>query len=329
MSEKVLNNEEFLILLLREIQSNQTSITLASALINNFLVDSIMIEREIKNLERIDISFPLNRKNDDFSTFLKNKPSDINNCKIWNNLYTAIKHINTKRKYSFIEEIWLEFDAENFINLKNSSPGVYFNILNFDLYKVNLILELLPLLRNDSLTVGIKNKIFELLLLPQIENEYIGIGVFSGRKNQPIRIACLALISNVIQLSERFKFNESILNYLKEKPKDISDRVNIHFNVTDKDLTIQGIELFSNQTKNWDLVLESLIESRLCDAELRPQLLCWKDSFFKNVNQMETDRFNKKNSIYSNFLYCGINHFKIINNVSTNLKVYHGINFIS
>ena len=147
MTMKTLNSEDFLLLLLEDVGSGLGSKELASSIMRTFSVTSIVLEKNISSPTRIDISFPLYRKNNDFSLFLNRNTLSVADYAKWTNIFSSIKDIHLRSKYSFVDEIWLEFDEYGFDKLSNCIPGLYFNVLNFTPEKIPLIIELISKLR--------------------------------------------------------------------------------------------------------------------------------------------------------------------------------------
>ena len=323
---KKLSNEDFLLLILEEFGSISASRDLASNIMRSFSANCIFLEKDLSNLTLIDFSLPFYRKNNDFSSLVEKYNLNVNNYLKWENIFATINDINKKSKYSFVNEIWFEFDAKGFDELSNSIPGFFFDILNFTLKKTDLIIELIFQIRGGTASTILGNKIGSMLALLGSDCEKMGAGIFPGRKDLPIRIVSLTTQVKAIELLKHYQINDKILDFLRDEHSFIGEKVIIHFNITDTDVNFQGIELYSRENRNWEFVYESLVKHSLCDPKLKPQILARSEAFFDNT--IISEHIADPNS-YSLFFYCCINHFKLVNNEKLNLKVYHKVDFFT
>lgn len=324
-----LSDEDFLKLLLNDFNSNLASKELAASLISSFQIDALVLEKNLNNSSKIDISFPLYRKDNEFLMFFEKQKFYKNSNPKWMKILSLIEDIIFQSKYNFIDELWLEFDEDGYKKLNSNIPGFYFNVNNFNFKKINLITELIFRLRNRSASIDVTNKIEKVLMLAESNCEYMGIGVFSERKNEPIRIGWLLPIVKAIELSKHYKIGNKIIDFLKTQKKFIDENVIVHFNISEEDVYLQGIELYTRSQRQWEPVYDSLAKYLFCHPNIKSQILKWSDTYFENVQVTESSKIEKLSSNYHDFFYCGINHFKLINNENLDLKVYHNVNFIS
>jgi hypothetical protein len=165
-------------------------------------------------------------------------------------------------------------------------------------------------------------------VLALLDSDHIGVGLFLGRKNLPIRIGCFMSVVKAIEQQKHYRIDDRIINFLKMQQAFISEKVGVHFNITETEVSFQGIELYSRENQKWELIYEALLKHSLCDPELKSRILRWNDSYFGNTNITESPIKRGKTVSDPEYFSCGINHFKLVNNENLNLKVYHNVNFI-
>jgi len=323
-----LSSEDFLNLILEDINSCANSKKFASNILQAFNPNILVFEKAIKHKTKIDVSFPIYKENNNFSLVLKNYITQPNNNKGWNNILYFIECLNNNSKYSFVNEIWLEFDERESKSGNSKLPGIYFNINNFSPTQINDILTLTFLLKKSDKLFNITSKLIRILNFVETNCQYMGIGVFLGRRNQPIRIGWLMDVQKVIPLSKHFPIEDKIVDFLKFQHKNIGDKVIVHFDISDEKINFQGIEVYKNNNKNWGDIYDSLSHSFFCDSSLKSRILKYNDTYFKNLEFAIIKKENLKLKSYYEYFYFGINHFKILNNKKIDTKIYYNLSFI-
>lgn len=328
---KKLNKVDFIQLLLQDFDCNIESKKLASSIMRAFPVNFIYLEKDLSNLSLIDFSLPFFREKNDFSFISDDNIRDFDNHPTWRTIISSIRDISVNSKYSAVDQIWLEFDANGFDNISKCAPGFYFGISNSLPERVEIIIELLFKLRGGLPKAGLIDKILNVINNADSSSKFLGIGLFLGRRNLPIRLGYMTSVRNVIQLSKNYPINSGIIDFLKSQQAIISDTVNIHFNITEEKVSIQGIEIYSSEKEmNWELIFNSLAKFSFCDPRLKPQVLQWNNSVFNNNDGLEHEiDLGSKSNLIPEYFSCSISHFKLVNSKRMNLKVYHYVDFIN
>lgn len=282
---------------------NTNSIKFIKNVLISFPSTHFVIETSIKSMPSIDISIPYFKDRIALSSFQFDKNKYDNNDN-WKKLFSIFNDFENG-SFEDIKQIWLEFDSLNMNTV--SAPGLYIQVAQIEKNKTRLLLVLKKIF-GAKLIENLTPQI-EQLSVVQTNKVLNHVGFFFSRNDLAIRFVYLTNIYASNVLLNRFGCREHLLNILSIIREKINMIIGIHFNISDTNIEIQGVEIYES-TGNWNDILSVILAEGWCNKTDLEKIVSLE------VKLLKTDNKASKPSIK-------INHLKLINSDIKDFKVYY------